>query len=150
MATASAHSLSASITSRVVYGIIGGLAGGVVFGLLMQFAGMMGMVAQLVGSQSVVVGWLVHLFNSALFGAIFALLFAKWAGGVGRAAVLGLLYGVLWWVLGALLIMPVWLGMTEMVFKLGPDAWKSLAGHLAYGLVLGVVFALSARARGPR
>jgi hypothetical protein len=147
MATASAPSLSASIISRVVYGIVGGLAGGVVFGVLMHLTDMIGMVGQLVGSQSVVVGWLVHLFNSALFGAVFALLFAKWASNIGSAIVLGLLYGVLWWVLGALLIMPAWLGMSEMIFKFTTSAWQSLAGHLLYGLVLGVVYALFVRAR---
>jgi hypothetical protein len=50
---------------------------------------------------------------------------------------------VLWWVLGALLIMPAWLGMTEMVFKVNTTAWRSLAGHLAYGLLLGLVYALA-------
>jgi uncharacterized membrane protein YagU involved in acid resistance len=131
-----------------VYGIVGGVAGGIVFGVLMQATEMMGMVAQLIGSESVFVGWLVHLFNSALFGAIFALLFAKWAGGLGAAAVLGLLYGVVWWVLGALLIMPAWLGMSEMVFQFNKTAWQSLAGHLLYGLVLGVAVAvLTRRAR---
>jgi hypothetical protein len=126
MATASARSVSASLASRLVYGIVGGVAGGIVFGVLMQATEMMGMVAQLIGSESVFVGWLVHLFNSALFGAIFALLFAKWAGG----------------------LMPAWLGMSEMVFQFNKTAWQSLAGHLLYGLVLGVAVAvLTRRAR---
>jgi hypothetical protein len=53
---------------------------------------------------------------------------------------------VLWWVLGALLIMPAWLGMNEMIFQLNTTAWRSLAGHLSYGLLLGLVYALV----GPR
>lgn len=144
MATSSTHSLSASIIDRLGYGVVGGLAGGVVFGILMQVTDAIGMVAKLIGSESVVLGWLVHLFNSALFGAIFALLFARWATRIGPAIVAGLVYGVVWWVLGALLIMPAWLGMSEMVFKLTTMAWQSLAGHLLYGLVLGIVFALLA------
>jgi len=38
------------------------------------------------------------------------------AGGLAAAGI-GLAYGVLWWVLGALLIMPTWLGMNEMIFE---------------------------------
>jgi hypothetical protein len=45
-------------------------------------------------------------------------------------------------VLGGLLIMPAWLGMG--VFMLNAMAWMSLLGHLIYGLLLGVVYALVA------
>src|SRR5919109_4308484 len=87
---------------RVVAGIVGGLVGGVMFGVLMQVMGMIGMIAQLIGGTSVGVGWLVHLFNSALFGAIFAVVFGRWALRLAPAVGLGMVYGVMWWVLGAL------------------------------------------------
>lgn len=145
MASASTHPLSASIAGQLVYGIAGGLVGGVLFGMLMQMMGMITMVAQLAGSESVAMGWLVHLFNSALFGAIFALLFSKWASRIVPGILLGMGYGVVWWVLGALLIMPAWLGMSEMVFVINTDAMMSLMGHLIYGLLLGGVYALLTR-----
>ena len=135
-----------ALPARVVAGVAGGLAGGVVFGILMQTWGMLPMVAMLVDSESVAVGWLVHLVISALFGVIFAVLFGRWAATPTPAAGIGLAYGVLWWVLGALLIMPAWLGMNAMIFELNTGAWRSLLGHLIYGLLLGVVYALA----GPR
>jgi uncharacterized membrane protein YagU involved in acid resistance len=138
----STHSATAALPARLVAGIAGGLVGGVVFGVLMQVMDMMPMVAQLADSESLAVGWLVHLFNSALFGAIFAVLFGRWAGRLVPAAVLGMGYGVVWWVLGALLIMPAWLGMNDMIFELNTTAWQSLMGHLVYGLLLGVVYAV--------
>jgi uncharacterized membrane protein YagU involved in acid resistance len=146
MATAHATARPVALPARVFAGVVGGLAGGVVFGILMQVWDMMPMVAMLIDSKSVGVGWLVHLFNSALFGAIFAVLFGRWAATLVSAAGIGLAYGVLWWVLGALLIMPAWLGMNAMIFELNTTAWRSLVGHLAYGLLLGVVFVLV----GPR
>ena len=82
--------------------MIGGLAGGVVFGALMQMMGMISMVASLVGSESVAVGWLIHLVISAFAGAVFALLLASRAEKYGPAVLLGLVYGVAWWVVGAL------------------------------------------------
>jgi len=56
---------------------------------------------------------------------------------------LGLGYGLVWWVLGALLLMPARLGMDVFVFD--TTAWQSLMGHLIYGLFLGLVFAALTR-----
>jgi len=123
---------------RAVYGIAGGLAGGLVFGLLMQMMDMIGMVAQLVGSSSAAIGWIVHLAISAFSGALFAILLGAFAKALVPAALVGMAYGVAWWILGALLIMPAQLGMP--VFQLNSTAWQSLLGHLLFGLVLGVVF----------
>lgn len=145
MAQSQAAPLTAVLPARIVAGVVGGLVGGVAFGVLMTMMDMMPMVAQLIGSEAVGVGWLVHLFNSALFGAIFAVLFGRWAQSFGPAIGIGLGYGILWWVLGALVIMPVWLGMSEMIFQVGQDQWLSLMGHLVYGLLLGVVYVLLVR-----
>jgi uncharacterized membrane protein YagU involved in acid resistance len=142
MTTAHTAAGAVALPARVVAGIVGGLVGGLVFGILMQVWDMLPMVAMLVDSKSVAVGWLIHLFNSALFGAVFAVLFGRWAATVVPAILLGLGYGVLWWVLGALLIMPAWLGMNGMIFELNTNAWRSLVGHLAYGLLLGLVYVL--------
>ena len=143
MTTASAaRGATAALSSRLVAGVAGGLVGGVMFGVLMQMMDMMPMVAQLVNSESIAVGWLVHLFNSALFGAIYAVVFARWINTWAAAIGIGLVYGVIWWVLGALLIMPAWLGMNDMIFHVGTTQWQSLMGHLIYGLLLGVVYTL--------
>lgn len=140
MATASTTPATVALPTRLVAGIAGGLAGGVMFGILMQMMGMIPMVAMLVGSKAVAVGWLVHLAISAFIGATYALLFARWATGIVPAALIGMGYGVVWWVLGALLIMPAKLGMDVFVFN--TTAWQSLMGHLIYGVVLGIVYAL--------
>ena len=138
------HSLPLSTASRrAVHGIVGGLAGGVVFGLLMAMMDMIGMVAQLVGSSSAAVGWIVHLAISAFIGASFAVLLGSLAKTLVPAALVGMGYGVVWWVLGALLIMPAQLGMP--VFELNTTAWQSLMGHLLFGLVLGIVYSVLAR-----
>jgi uncharacterized membrane protein YagU involved in acid resistance len=125
-------------THRATYGAVGGLVGGVIFGLLMQAMDMIPMVAQLVGSTSSAVGWLIHLAISAFIGVSFAVLLGQAASTLARAAVLGLGYGMLWWVLGALLLMPARLGMP--VFELSTTAWQSLMGHVMFGLALGVVY----------
>jgi uncharacterized membrane protein YagU involved in acid resistance len=127
-------------------GIVGGLLGGVLFGAMMQMMGMMGMVAMLVGSEAVGVGWIVHLAISAVFGGVYALALGPRTSSYGGGVLLGAGYGVIAWVVGALVLMPLGLGMTEMVFTVGQDQVMSLIGHLVFGVVLGVVYnAMSAR-----
>lgn len=141
MAVSSAHSnLSGRVGSAVPAGAVGGLAGGLVFGMMMQTMGMIPMVAMLVGSESVVVGWIVHLAISAFIGVTFALLVGGRATRPVTAAVLGLGYGAVWWVLGPLLIMPARLGMPTFTFN--DMTTNSLVGHLIYGVILGLTYAL--------
>jgi uncharacterized membrane protein YagU involved in acid resistance len=141
--------------SRIGAGIAGGLVAGVVFGVMMTMMTaptpdggampMMAMVAQVLRSESLVVGWVYHLFNSAVIGALFGLALGGAANGYGKGLLWGLLYGVFWWVLGALILMPLFLGMPAFASLKMPAmrmvAMGSLVGHLVYGAILGLVFA---------
>lgn len=140
--------------SKVIAGIIAGLMGGLVFGMMMQTMTaptpdggtmpMMAMVAMVVNSKSVLVGWLYHLFNSAVIGGLFGLLLGNLVRGYGSGLGWGALYGIVWWVLGALILMPLLLGMPALaplqMQMMRPVAWGSLMGHLIFGLILGGVF----------
>ncbi|MGH7718663.1 MAG: hypothetical protein ACREON_07460 [Gemmatimonadaceae bacterium] len=140
--------------SRLLAGAVAGVAAGVVFGVMMQMMTaptpdggrmpMMAMVAMVVRSQSLVVGWLYHLFNSAVIGALFGAFLGGRAHGYGSGVGLGALWGVVWWVLGALILMPILLGMPPFAAlrmpPMRPVAMGSLIGHLIYGIILGAVF----------
>lgn len=129
------------------YGIIGSLVGGVVFGMMMHMMDMMGMVAMLVRSENVWVGWLVHLAISTIFGVIFGVLLANltWHP-IGT----GVAWGLAAWMGGALVAMPIMLGMPEMVFNLsGSTPWFSMMGHVMYGFVAGLVVVGLQRRGGP-
>ena len=140
--------------SRIAASTIAGLVAGVVFGLMMQMmtaptpdggrVPMMTMVAGVVRSDSLLVGWLYHLFNSALIGAIFGGVLGSRVEDYGSGLLWGGLYGVAWWVLGGLILMPALLGMPlfapMMMAPMRPVAWGSFIGHVLYGLILGSVF----------
>lgn len=127
------------LVSRALSGALAGIAGGIVFGMLMAMMGMLPMVAMLVGSQSAVVGGLVHLVISVGIGALFGLVVP--ATTLGPLLGAGAVYGMVWWVLGPLVIMPARLGMP--LFMINQAAWMSLMGHVIYGLVAAaVLFAL--------
>lgn len=120
-------------------GVVGGLAAGMVFGMLMQMMGMMPMVAMLVGSDSMAVGWLVHLAISALFGVVYAVLLGSRAGSRAMTLVLGAVFGMVLWLVGPLLLMPAKLGMP--LLQVDATALQSLMGHVIYGVVLGLTTA---------
>lgn len=68
----------------------------------------------------------------------------------------GLAYGLIWWVLGGLTLMPLLLGMPAFaplaMPEMRPVAMGSLMGHLIYGLILGAIYVWlgGAPSRGPR
>ena len=141
--------------SRVLDGAIAGIAGGIIFGVMMQMMNaptpngqsmpMMSMVAMVVRSKSLAVGWLYHLFNSAVIGGLFGLLFDARVQSIGSGLGWGAAWGAIWWVVGGLILMPLFLGMEAFaslkMAEMRPVAMGSLMGHLVYGLILGGTYA---------
>lgn len=121
-------------------GALAGLLGGIPFGILMGMMGMMPMIGMLVGVEDAFVGVLVHGAISAITGAIYGFFAARLPQTWGTAALAGLAYGVIWWVLGALILMPAMLGMFENIFVIGQMQWMSLMGHIIFGEVLALSF----------
>jgi uncharacterized membrane protein YagU involved in acid resistance len=103
-------------------------------------------VANLVGSNSPAVGFLVHLTISIIIGSSFGLLFKRQAYSYGAGMSWGVLYGLLWWFLGALTMFPALLRQ-PVDWSLGTATanYASLIGHLLYGLGLGLFYQYLAR-----
>ena len=94
--------------NEIANGIVAGLIGGIIFGIMMQMMTaptpeggqmpMMAMVAKVVRSDSVAIGWLYHLFNSAVIGGIFGWLLGTrshtFGAGLGWGAVCGIWFRV--------------------------------------------------------
>lgn len=118
---------------------IASLLGTMVFGMMMQMMGMMGMVGMLVRSHSLAVAWGLHL----AIGSSLGLGFAVWSAAVPlRSWLSGLLYGMVVWMMGPLVLMPLALGSPGMVLNVGTSTvWLSLMGHMVWGLVMGLLLA---------
>jgi hypothetical protein len=148
--------------NNLTAGIVAGFIAGVIFGIMMTMMHaptpgggsmpMMAMVAQVVGSSSLAVGWLYHLFNSAVIGGLFGWILGGRVGGFGSGISWGAGYGVIWWVLGGLILMPVFLGMPAFaplqMPMMRPVAFGSLIGHAMFGVILGAAFVLLRRTAG--
>jgi len=77
------------------------------------------MMGMLVGQDNAAAGLIVHKLISALIGPIYGLVASRFAINGRNALIGGILNGVVWWVLRALLLMPAMLGMSEMLFQIG-------------------------------
>ncbi|WP_254766429.1 DUF6789 family protein [Salinilacihabitans rarus] len=126
-------------------GVAGGIVGALAFGALMAATSpemLETVIPSMYGLEGGLAGWFVHVSHGAILGVVFAALLVA-AGrphpslGAGTAA--GVAYGVVVWAALAVVVMPVWLGMPEMVPNLDVG---SLVGHVVYGAGLGVVYAL--------
>jgi hypothetical protein len=75
-----------------------------------------------------------------MFGWLFGGRVHTYASALGWGAA----YGFAWWILGGLILMPVFLGMSAFAPLMPPMqmvAMGSLVGHLIYGLILGATYA---------
>ncbi|MEM9893413.1 MAG: hypothetical protein AAF962_21355 [Actinomycetota bacterium] len=131
-------------------GVIAGLVGGGLFTVVMARIGFLSTVADLVGGESVAIGVVVHLLISSVIGVVYGLLFVRRSHDAGSAIGWGVAYGVLWWLLGPLTLLPTLLGDgPQWTVAAATDAYPALIGHIAYGAALGAVFFRLERRRDP-
>ncbi len=131
-------------TRELKWGIYGGVAGGLIFGAMMGMMGMLPMIGSMVGQPTAAAGFVVHMANSAIIGAGFAVILGRFVSGTRSGLGVGLAYGGAWWILGPLTLMPLFMGMGLGVNWNAAAAvamLPSLVGHLMYGGVLGLVYA---------
>jgi uncharacterized membrane protein YagU involved in acid resistance len=122
-------------------GALASIAGGLVFSIIMVATGALPVVASIVGGASPAFGFVVHMVIAALIGMTFGLLFQYEAPDFGSGVMWGLLYGLIWWFVGPLTLLPVLLGSSlAWNADAAGAALPSLIGHLFYGAALATVF----------
>ena len=83
-------------TRELKFGAYGGFAGGLVFGAMMGMMGMLPMIGSMVGQPTAGAGFVVHMVNSVIIGAGFAIVFGRFVSGRGSGMGIGLAYGGAW------------------------------------------------------
>lgn len=141
---ARAHRREQSMARWTAYGACAGIGGGLVFGLTLTalMPGAMQALGRIIAVESVTGGWIYHLFNSAVIGALFGLVLGGLPVGYLTGALWGGLYGLAWWVLGGLVLMPLMMGFPDMVLSLGSSSPVGLLGHAAFGVITGTGFVI--------
>jgi hypothetical protein len=129
--------------------VVSGIVGAVVMGALMATTSMVGVLEMAIPAMYTIqgpagtLGFTIHVAHGAILGL----------GFLGAARLIevdslvqciaaGAAYGVVLWIVAAVLVMPLWL--QAVGFGGAPPfpnvSVMSLVGHVVYGLVLGAVF----------
>ncbi|MCY4071413.1 MAG: hypothetical protein OXG60_08940 [Chloroflexi bacterium] len=108
--------------------------------------GMIDMIGGMIGADAFV-GFILHIVISLVIGALYTGLFKDnvYLGNpLMDIAVGGLIYGLIWWILGGNIIMPLIAGSDILQLSIGP----SFYGHIIYGHVLVFLVVLRDQAFG--
>ena len=127
----------------LLVGGLSGLVGGWAFGVWMGQESVFPLIARLVGSSSPAVGRLVHYLIAVFIGVSFGVLFRRDVKGYGSSLAWGMAYGLFWWVLGGITLLPLLLGSpVAWTADAASDHVGSLVGHVVYGLLLGLIYSV--------
>ena len=123
--------------------IVAGVAAGVVMGgIYWLTSGVLPVIGALYGVGSASIGWITHLFHSAVFALLFvagastSTLRDRVDGGL-RAAAAGLGWGVMLWFGAAGLLMPLWLRAVGVTVPLPNLPVIGLVAHAVWGTTVG-------------
>ena len=137
---------SFSLPRAIVSGGVAGIVGGWAFGRWMAAVNFFPLIAGLVHSDSPEVGMALHFLIAVVIGASFGLLFQPDVRSLGSSMGWGLGYGIFWWFLGPLTLLPILQGQSvDWSYVHAGELFGSLVGHIVYGLLVGLVYAAADR-----
>jgi uncharacterized BrkB/YihY/UPF0761 family membrane protein len=137
-----------TIGDVAVDGLLAGMAGGVVMGVVLLLLGLLdgtGLLETLgrfdpANGGSAVVGGLLHLAVSGLYGVFFALVYHILIGrrpSINRYGwLIGAIFGLALWLAAQFVFLP---GLNSELADITPSSFA--LGHMAYGLLLGYLMA---------
>ena len=138
-----AHGPGLRVLQSLGWGALAGFAGGIVSSPIMLKTGVLTKVAGVDTSFTNWHGLLLHLLVSALIGMTFGLLFRNESSNLGAGIAWGWLFGLIWWYLGPMTLLPLMLtGVCDWSTDAASALLPSLMGHLIFGAVTAYVFLL--------
>jgi hypothetical protein len=125
------------------WGAFAGLAGGVVASPVLVATGVLSKVAGLETRFYGFEGLAIHLTVSTFIGMTYGVLFRNEGTSLGMGVCWGWLFGLIWWYLGPMTLLPLALtGVCDWSTNAASALLPSLIGHLIYGAVTATVFLL--------
>jgi hypothetical protein len=123
------------------WGAIAGLTGGIVSSPLLFAAHVLSNIVGVDTHLSTFHGLLVHLLVSTMIGMSYGVLFRDEASNLGMASAWGGMFGLIWWYIGPLTLLPLILtGEIDWRITAVSTLLPSLLGHLVYGACTASVF----------
>ncbi len=123
------------------WGAIAGLTGGIISSPFLFAAHVLSSIVGVDTHLSMFHGLLVHLLVSTLIGMSYGVLFRGEASNLGMASAWGGMFGLIWWYVGPLTLLPLILtGEIDWRITAVSTLLPSLLGHLIYGACTASVF----------
>lgn len=125
------------------WGALAGAVGGAISSPIMLATGVVSRVAGVDTTLSTFRGLALHLLVSAAIGMTYGLLFRREAPSIGAGIAWGWVFGLIWWYLGPLTVLPLLLtGACDWTPAAASALLPSLMGHLIYGAATAFTFLL--------
>jgi len=133
------------LSRAAVSGVVAGIAMGGVYWLT---SGVLPIIGALYGVESLLIGWITHLFHSVVFALLFvagasASVFEDRVGGPLWSTLAGLSLGAALWLVAAGVVMPLWLRAVGVSAALPNLPATGLVAHAVWGVTLGYVYSAS-------
>ncbi len=126
-------------------GVIPGIIAGYIF-LAYMGSGMQDMVGGMIGADAFI-GFILHIIISVVIGALYTGVFmqyVKLGDPLVNIVVGGLIFGLIWWIIGGNIIMPAVSGGDVLQLSIGPNFY----GHIIFGHSLAFIVVLRDAAMG--
>jgi hypothetical protein len=139
------QAIAPPLVQAIIIGGLGGLIGSWVFVQGIERAEFLPLVAEMMGSNSMVVGHFLHYVTGTIIGISFGVLFHRDIQGAGSGLIWGLNYGLLWWIIGPLTLLPLLLGggmRPDWSLSAAQDSFSAWVAHMLYGALVGLINAL--------
>jgi hypothetical protein len=134
------------VLQSLSWGAIAGLAGGIIASPVLLATHALPQIIGLDTSLSGSKGLVLHLLVSAAIGMTYGLLFRNEASSLGLGVAWGWLFGLIWWFVGPMTVLPLLLtGVCDWSTDAASALLPSLMGHLIYGATTAFVFLLMDR-----
>jgi hypothetical protein len=125
------------------WGFMAGFVGALVSSPVLLATNVFSKIAGLGTGISPLLGFLLYLLIGAMLGMSYGLLFRNESPSLGLGASWGWLFGMIWWYLGPMTLLPLMLtGECDWSAEAASMLLPSLLGHLVYGEVTALVFLL--------
>ncbi|RMX18675.1 hypothetical protein EAS68_07620 [Legionella jordanis] len=128
----------------ITNGLVAGIVAGVFFAVFLFKAGMLTTLGSIIHMPTLTGGLIVHAIVSLISGVLFALILGWLIHSWLAAIVLGLLVGLLMWLIGPMTLLPYLATGAPLFSKWSLVSMQNnippLIGHLVYGLILAVTF----------
>lgn len=133
-----------NVVSRLGAGVVGGVAGGLVLAAILQVLGEIKAYGEFFNQNSTQNSWVILLVSAGVGGSIFGVFLGRYIRGqIVPAVGVGLVFGGAWWLLIAMIVLPLRNGK---IFDMGDNGLIVMGAYIIFGVATSIVYAIA----GPR